>query len=94
MASFRTLPFLDFVKDPLRNPSQSHAVYWPVMCLVSMLIIIIIIIIRYMSVAIVFGLSDAKTRNFDSIIGQHSGMFSFPNAYRLALWPTHLVPLQ
>jgi len=70
------------------------------MCLVSMIIIIIIIIIviiiiiLYMSVGIVIRLSVAKTRNFNSIIGKHSGLFLFSNAFRLALRPAHPVPVQ
>lgn len=55
------------------------------------MLIIFIIIIRYMSVSTVIRLSDAKTRNSDSIFGRHSVLFLSYNAYRLALRPSLLL---
>ena len=100
MALFRTLPFLDFVKDPLRNPPQLHAVCTCLcfMCLVSVLIIIviiitiIIIIIWFTSVGIVIIISGSKTRNFVPTIASKAECFpSITLTYSFCWLPGHLL---
>jgi len=97
MASFRNLPFLDFCKDPLRNSPQLYAVYRPVMCSVSKLIITSYYHHHHSHhhALSVSRCSDQVIRHKTSNavpppISTHSALFPLSNALPLALppvWP-------